>query len=50
MGIARKSVLEQSLIIKKIILHAFKEGNEDKEAKKIEDQIKETERKINGKK
>jgi hypothetical protein len=49
MGLARRSVLEQALIINKIILHAFEEGDEKKEVEKIEKQIKETEEKINGK-
>ena len=44
----KKNILEKSLIINKIILHAFEEGEEEeKELKKIKQQIKEIQEKIN---
>ena len=46
MSEARMVVLEKSITINKIILHAFKEAMEEKKAEEIEKQIEETQEKI----
>jgi|ETNvirenome_6_85_1030632.scaffolds.fasta_scaffold00321_41 seryl-tRNA(Sec) selenium transferase len=42
MGIARQAVLKKALTINKIILYAFEEALEEKEANEIKKQIEET--------
>jgi len=45
-GVARRAMLEQAISIKTIILHAYKEALDEKHAKVIEDQIKETKERL----